>query len=61
LTDTRGDKPTIYRLEGDPKELDFHVGHVVEVSGPLTVGTGPTPLTLKVTSLVYIAMACPKK
>jgi hypothetical protein len=59
VTDTRGDKPTVYRLDGDPKELDWHVGHYVEVAGPLTAGAGGT-YTLKVNSLIYIAMTCPK-
>jgi hypothetical protein len=59
VTDTRGDKPTVYRLDGDPKDLDWHVGHYVEVAGPLTAGPGGT-YTLKVNSLIYLAMTCPK-
>jgi hypothetical protein len=59
VTDTRGDKPTVYRLEADPKDLDWHVGHYVEVAGPLTAGAGGT-YTLKVNSLIYLAMTCPK-
>src|SRR5204863_8178180 len=30
ITDKRGDKAT-YRLQGDPKDLDLHTGHTVEV------------------------------
>src|SRR5262245_37198587 len=46
ITDTRGDAPTVYRLEGgDVAELTFHVGHSVEItgslSGPAANATGP--------------------
>jgi len=59
LTDNRGDKPTIYRLEGDEKLLDLHTGHMVEVSGSLSAGSGANS-TMKVASLIYISMTCPK-
>jgi hypothetical protein len=64
LTDTRGDAPTVYRLEGDRATLDVHVGHQVEAKGPLTQApaagraAAATP-TLKVTSLVWISTTCP--
>ena len=66
LTDYRGDKPTIYRLDGDQSELTFHVGHTLEVAGPLTVsgGTGmgansaASTLTLKIASMTYISRTC---
>ena len=64
ITDQRGDKPTVYRLNGDAKELEFHVGHTVEVSGPLSAppanATGPNAraLTLTITTLAYISPAC---
>jgi hypothetical protein len=58
LTDTRGDKPTIYRLEGDEKLLDLHTGHTVEVSGALS-GGGANP-SMKVASLIYISTTCSK-
>src|SRR5262245_32319246 len=35
ITDTRGEKPVIYRLDGDAAALEFHVGHYVEVGGAL--------------------------
>lgn len=63
LTDTRGEQPTVYRLDGDESTLAFHVGHMVEVAGPVTAapaGRGanrPGP-TLKVGSLTYISRSC---
>jgi hypothetical protein len=49
VTDPRGAKPTQYRLEADLKkfDLDFHVGHIVEVSGPLASGTGMNTMTVE--------------
>ncbi|HKT80687.1 MAG TPA: hypothetical protein VJP86_10745 [Vicinamibacterales bacterium] len=64
ITDSRGDKPTVYRLDGDEKELAFHVGHTVEVKGPLRAGaptdTGPNAkgLILRIESLTYISRTC---
>ena len=58
LTDPRGDRPTVYRLEGgDAEMLEFHVGHTVEISGPLTAGPAAT-LSLKVGSLTYVSNSC---
>ena len=51
LTDPRGDKPTVYKLDGDKNELNFHVGHTIEARGPLTppaagaTGANATALT----------------
>jgi hypothetical protein len=59
LTDSRGDKPTMYRVEGDEKLLGLHVGHQVEVSGQLSAGASANP-AMKVASLVYISPTCPK-
>ncbi len=60
LTDTRGDKPTIYRVEGDEKQLDLHVGHFLELSGALsrTKTTSGELLVLKVEQLVWISSTC---
>lgn len=60
LTDPRGDRPTVYRLEGgDAPMLELHVGHTVEISGPLTVGAGSAAtLSLKVGSLTYVSSNC---
>jgi hypothetical protein len=66
LTDTRGEPPLPplrYRLDGDESTLSLHVGHTVEVSGPLTAGgggSGPAALpVLKVSALTYISKSCP--
>jgi len=63
ITDTRGGSPTTYRLDGDAAELARHVGHTVEVSGPIVQprpgATGPS--VLKVGSLVWIASSCTKE
>jgi hypothetical protein len=62
ITDSRT-KTETYRLDGDPSQLEFHVGHTVEVVGPVTEapgargGSSPPP-TLKVKSLVYISTSC---
>ena len=60
LTDTRGDKPTLYRVEGDEKQLDLHVGHFLELSGALsrTKTTSGELLVLKVEQLVWISSTC---
>ena len=69
ITDTRGDSPSTYRLEGDAEQLGLHVGHTVEISGPVTTGpsgrgggnaSSAVP-TLKVQSVTYISTTCPKK
>ena len=64
ITDTRPKPPAQYRLEGDPELLSMHVGHTVEIGGPLSSATsGPgganaAPPTLKVQSLTYISTSC---
>jgi hypothetical protein len=68
LTDTRGDQPVAYRLEGEASKLDLHVGHTVEVAGTLSAaaaaGRGTkadTPAAvLKIQSLTWIAKSCLK-
>jgi hypothetical protein len=69
LTDTRSDPPSIYRLDGDDTTLNFHVGHTVEIAGPLSVGAGagngpdgvaPVTRVLTVVSLTYLATSCLK-
>ena len=64
ITDTRGEKPVIYRLDGDAAELDFHAGHYVEVAGPLTIpargaSASARALVLKVERLSYLSKDCP--
>jgi hypothetical protein len=69
LTDTRSVAPVIYQLDGDETTLSFHVGHTVEIAGPLSAVSGagsapnpvaPVPKILKVGSLTYLATTCLK-
>jgi hypothetical protein len=62
VTDRRGDSPTVYRLGGDLKLFEQHVGHEVEAAGSIDRATGAStrPL-LKVVSVVYIARTCAKR
>ncbi len=57
VTDPRGDKPVAWRLQGDSELLARHVGHTVEVAGSMVASS---PLTLRVSSLVWIASSCKK-
>ena len=65
VTDTRGEKPTVYRLDGDTATLDFHVGHLVEIAGPLSTparggaSAAGRALVIKVERLSYISKDCP--
>jgi hypothetical protein len=68
ITDTRGEPPLKYRLDGNTDQLAIHVGHTVEIAGPVTPvssareganGTASLP-TLKVQSLTYISTTCAK-
>lgn len=58
LTDPRGEKPTVYRLQGDGALLERHVGRTVEAAGPLTPAAAGAAYSLKVESLVYVAATC---
>ncbi|MGC4081908.1 MAG: hypothetical protein QM736_07325 [Vicinamibacterales bacterium] len=61
VTDTRGNTPTIYRLQGDAAQLERHVGHTVEATGSLnTPSAGTTQYTLRVTDVVWLATGCKK-
>lgn len=64
ITDTRGDKPAVYRLQGDASKLKVHVGHTLEITGSLSAapaGTGD-PIAgapvLDVQKIVWIAATC---
>lgn len=60
ITDTRPKPPTQYRLDGDADLLRIHVGHTLEIGGPVTQASGAnTTPTLKVQSLTYISTTCP--
>lgn len=61
ITDPRPKPPAQYRLEGDADLLRMHVGHTLEVGGPITPasgGAGAAAPTLKVQSLTYISTSC---
>ena len=60
ITDSRGGKPSVYRLQGDTALLAQHVGHTVEVRGSLTPPTGTGQYSLRVNTLTYVAKACGK-
>jgi hypothetical protein len=65
ITDSRATPPVRYRLDGDGDLLHFHVGHTVEIGGPITPapqaasGTAAVP-ALKIQSLTYISRSCVK-
>lgn len=63
LTDTRGEKPMVYRLDGETAALDFHVGHYVEVAGrlstPMRSRASARALVMNVERLTYISKECP--
>jgi hypothetical protein len=67
ITDSRPKPPAVYRLDGDGDLLRMHVGHTVEIGGPITPAStgGPSGAnagapTLKVQSLTYISTTCLK-
>jgi len=61
ITDPRGDKPSVYRLQGDTALLAQHVGHTVEVRGSLTPPASTGQYTLRVNTLTYVARSCQGK
>jgi len=70
VTDMRAKPPAKYRLDGDADQLRLHVGHTVEIAGPVAAGssargsgnatTTASMPTLKVQSLTYISTTCSK-
>jgi len=54
------------RLDGDADLLRMHIGHTVEIGGPITpasstgAGANASARTLKVQSLIYISTTCVK-
>ena len=57
VTDTRGDKPVVWRLQGESEQLARHVGHMLELTGSIVTSS---PLTMSVRSVVWIASSCKK-
>jgi hypothetical protein len=58
ITDTRGGRASAYRLDGDQSQLDIHVGHTLEIAGPIWPWSERQ--RLKVESLTYISNTCQK-
>ena len=59
ITDPRPKPPAQYRLDGDADLLAMHVGHTLEIGGPITsASAGAAAPTLKVLSLTYISTTC---
>lgn len=59
LTDPRGEKPTVYRVQGDVAQLAPHVGHTVEVTGTLTrPAAAGGAYAMKLSSLAWVASSC---
>src|SRR5258708_33038488 len=51
--------PLGLRLQGDEDMLNFHVGHEVQVSGPiLEAATASLPAKIKVESILHLSRAC---
>jgi hypothetical protein len=61
ITDSRSNPPAKYRLDVDPEQVRWHVGHTLEIAGSVTPASGAagTP-TLKVQTLTYISTTCSK-
>ena len=57
LKDTRAPDDT-YRLDGTAEDLEFHVGHLVEVVGSIT-DAATNPQRFKVASVIYVSPTCP--
>ena len=59
ITDSRATPPAQYRLQGDTDLLRIHVGHTVEIGGPITPSaTGAIASTLGVKALTYVSTTC---
>jgi hypothetical protein len=51
--------PLVLRLQGDQDMLNFHVGHEVQISGPILEAATPSlPANIKVESILYLSRAC---
>jgi hypothetical protein len=56
IMDTRGGRLSAYRLDDDRGQLASHVGHTLEITGP--VWPWSEPPRLRVESLAYISKTC---
>lgn len=54
--------PLVLQLQGDQEMLGFHVGHEVQISGPiLEAATTSLPAKVKVESILYLSSSCWKR
>jgi hypothetical protein len=52
-------EPLVLRLQGDQEMLNFHVGHEVQISGPiLEAASASLPAKIKVESILYLSRVC---
>lgn len=52
-------EPLVLRLQGDQEMLNFHIGHEVQISGPiLEAATASLPAKIKVQSILYLSRSC---
>jgi hypothetical protein len=63
ITDSRATPPATFRVDGDPDLLRIHIGHTLEIAGPITApstsSSGNMP-TVKLLTLTYISTKCEK-
>jgi hypothetical protein len=54
--------PLVLRLQGDKEMLNFHVGHEVQITGPIVEkASASRPLLIKVESILYLSRTCWKR
>ena len=59
IADSRATPPAQYLLQGDTELLRIHVGHTVEIGGPITpAAAGAKTPTLGVKALAYVSTTC---
>jgi hypothetical protein len=51
--------PLVLRIQGDQDMLNFHVGHEVQITGPIMeAATASLPAKIKVESILYLSRTC---
>ena len=54
--------PLVFRLQGDQEMLNFQVGHVVQITGPIVEkAEASRPAGMKVESILYLSRTCWKR
>ena len=54
--------PLVLRLQGDKDMLSFHLGHEVQIAGPIVVKADTSrPPEMKVESILYLSRICWKR